>query len=186
MPAINLTIIQLIESNLPTGFSVSTVFIDTQTKLWQMILWEAAGVPEADKYNINSYTEDWQMLIGYGIMWNIFQKVLGDGFINSVGSADLDSNSGVKKITTGPTEVEYHNGAQSFAAILKAMQGEDGIINQILSMGCMIASRLGIKMPFCKANNLPIPFIQIPYSTNCGCNNLTQCNDCCIKPASVG
>lgn len=63
-----------------------------------------------------------------------------------------DGNNGIKKISTGPTEVEYFDSTASDSdisgAITKAMQ-PGGIIDIMKQNLCMLASRLEIYLPIC-------------------------------------
>ena len=63
-----------------------------------------------------------------------------------------DGNNGIKKISTGPTEVEYFDStaydSDISGAITKAMQ-PGGIIDIMKQNLCMLASRLEIYLPIC-------------------------------------
>lgn len=84
------------------------------------------------------------------------ETVLGinGGSSSSTSSSSVTDSSGgkVKKITAGPTEVEYFDSSASdsdaAANALKAMQ-PGGVIDIIKQNICMLAERLGIYLPIC-------------------------------------
>jgi len=68
------------------------------------------------------------------------------------GTSDTESNNSIKKIATGPTEVEYFDSSSSDSeiavAITKATQ-PGGILDILKQNLCMLAGRLEIYLPIC-------------------------------------
>ena len=68
----------------------------------------------------------------------------------------------VKRITTGPTEVEYFDNISDsvsnfFSTYIKALQ-PGGVMDQLRKNLCTLAQRLEIYLPFCdQVNNVVIP-----------------------------
>ena len=74
------------------------------------------------------------------------------------------SNGNVKKIVTGPTEVEFFNNvldgetASSLAKTIVTAMKPGGIIDNIKRNLCMLSSRLSIYLPICNnINTVVIP-----------------------------
>lgn len=72
-----------------------------------------------------------------------------------------EGNNGIKKITTGPTEVEYFDSSSTdsdiSSAITKAMQ-PGGIIDIMKQNLCMLAGRLEIYLPICtRSTSVVVP-----------------------------
>lgn len=72
----------------------------------------------------------------------------------------------IKKITTGPTEVEYFDNVgsdnETITSIVKAMQ-PGGILDVLRKNICMLADRLTIYLPIC---NRPTPEVVVPKVVN--------------------
>lgn len=103
-----------------------------------------------------------QMVQGYS-------KELVDHSISSStggGGADDDRPGTIKKITTGPSEVEFFDDSETFQEVFKnvirAMDPE-GIIALMRQQVCMLAERLDIYLPICQ--RLPQPRI-VPRVVN--------------------
>lgn len=157
--SLGLNIYQLVQSNLPAGFTVTNDYVDTRLKYWRALLYESADIDEADKFNDNAWTalpkaDEWAILMSYCITYDIYLLILTGNFISTAGSNEESSEGGgqVKKIITGPTEVEFHNNTESLASILKLITGPAGLFDQFMSLACAFATRLGVKLPFCTLN----------------------------------
>lgn len=157
--SIGLTIYQLVESNLPADFVVSNDYINTRLKYWQLLLYKAAEIDEADKYSITEWPDDWLILLSYCVTYDLYVRILSGAFI-AIGevssSSSTKSDGGIKKIVTGPTEVEYHNSSESLTDLLKNIRSPDGAFWDMLQLACAFAQQLGVKLPFCKAKKIPI------------------------------
>lgn len=158
--SLGLTINQLVESNLPADFSVSMDYIETRLKYWQTLLYEAANVGESDKYDICKWSDKWQILLSYCITYDIYVRVLSGSFIAIAGSTGGSSEGGtIKSITTGPTEVEYHNDSEALAMLLKTLKDPEGPFYSMLALACGFANNLGVKLPFCRAKKHVSPLL---------------------------
>lgn len=85
-------------------------------------------------------------------------KVLEDN--SSESESGTGSGGSIKKITTGPTEVEYFDiGTEdndTISGVTKAMQ-PGGILDTLRSNLCMLAERLDIYLPICREiNSTPV------------------------------
>ena len=86
-------------------------------------------------------------------------KSIGSMVIPSKESQNSQISSekgGIKKITTGPTEVEYFDNnsqiSDNISSLTKFLQS-DGVIDTIKDNICLLAARLEIYLPICKAPN---------------------------------
>lgn len=154
MADLGLDVNQLVSDELPAGFTVSQDYLDNRLKVWQLLLWVAAKVPEESMYDIEAYSDDWKVLLSYLIVYDVLQRILLGNFVTVLDTGTEDSGGGVKKIVTGPTEVEFHDTGKALAEILKALS-EGGLFAQFLATACAFANKLGIKLPFCAALKRP-------------------------------
>lgn len=187
MGELGLTIDQLVADALPAGFVVSEAYVQNRLRVWQTGLWEAANVDEASKYEISAYTDDWHILLSYLIVYDTLSRVLSGNFTSVLdpGTDTEEGGGGVKKIVTGPTEVEFHDTTTALAKLLTAMNGENGIFNQFLITACAFAGKLGVQLPFCARRNTGgcISIVK-PRFPHAGYNGITRYGQ--NKPKSVG
>lgn len=89
------------------------------------------------------------------------QTIIKDNSQSSGSSSDTSSASGgsIKKIVTGPTEVEYFNDTESekdfISNITKATQ-PGGFIDILKQNLCMLAGRLDIYLPICENQTMVV------------------------------
>lgn len=149
------TIDQLLEDQLPAGFVLGTDYVTHRKMYWQNILYIQAGVAADDRFTDESWDPDWSMLIGYLIIWDVFQKAI-TGKIFQASSMGLNgtvtSKGPVKKIVTGPIEAEYTDTTAAFASLLRGFESSEGPFFEIFTNACALAQRIGIKIPMCKPN----------------------------------
>lgn len=139
---------QLVEDNLPAGFSVSTNFIENRLKTWQILLYRAAGIADEDKFKMDDWNDDWRLVLAYCIIYNVYMTAIAGKYI--LGSSNSgDGGASIKKITTGPAEVEYHNDAATLAMLIKNWGKPGGLLYMFFAEACMAASNVGVKLPFC-------------------------------------
>jgi hypothetical protein len=185
MEELGIEIVQLVESQLPAGFSVSEDYVKQRTRVWQLFLHGEAGVDETDMFDITKYPAKYQIIIGYLIMWDIIQKILLGSFIKVSGGDGTTPQKGVvKKITTGPSDVEFHNSSEALAGIIKALHGD--LTQAFIGTACAFASSMGLQLPFCdKIQGFAGPTIM----KNCNSPTVNhKCinNGCLCRPKSVG
>lgn len=81
------------------------------------------------------------------------QTIINDNSQSSGSSSNTSSGGSIKKIVTGPTEVEYFNDTESekdfISNITKAVQ-PGGFIDILKQNLCMLAGRLDIYLPICE------------------------------------
>lgn len=175
---LGLTISQLVADQLPAGFTVSSDYLAHRIKWWQHLFQSAAEIIDADVYAEANWPDDWNMLISGMIIHDVYQKaLLGSIFVStSTGNGGTTSKGAVKKITTGPADVEFQDTLATFANILKTLNTPNSPFFEILSSACSIASRLGVKVSFCQHTS-PIPLL-----LKAG----LPCIPCIPKPRSTG
>lgn len=188
--ALGQTISQLVEDQLPAGFVVSPEFVARRLMVNQLLIHEAANVSEVDAYTLDRYTDSWKVLLSYLIVYDVLNRILTGAFVTTVGDTtqegeESEGGGAVKKIVTGPTEVEFHDTIKSLGDLMKSLTSEGGMFSQFLTMACGLASKLGIQLPFCPRSSgtscIGIIHTKFPHA---GFNGLTYyAKD---KPKSVG
>ena len=80
---------------------------------------------------------------------SIVGSTLEDNDGNDEPSSDISTTSRVKKITTGPTEVEYFDSSDTDSNVIKSLQSS-GVVEMLKQNLCMLAERLDIYLPICR------------------------------------
>jgi hypothetical protein len=148
------TITQIVLSLLPSGTPISEVQLQQGKYKWQAILAKGLKIPEQYTHNELKWPYLANLLIGY--------LLVRDLIIQSINQLLLATGSGgeVKKIVTGPAEVEYHGSDSSLTKLL----GKDGALDLFQNQICAIAARLGIHISGCEYVTV-IP-LQVMYNSD--------------------
>lgn len=157
MPEFNLTLDQLVEQSLPTGFSVSAQFKNRSLMKWQLLLGEGLGITPSSWYTLTAYSPLAILLFSNLVIYDALVVASRASFILTLGSSGVGETASAveanpKRITTGPTEVEFHSSGDELSKLLKSGTSES-LIGMFMGEACMVANKLGIKLPFCKQLN---------------------------------
>lgn len=164
------------ELSEPMSNDQKAIFINK----WQLYIHPLVNRPRGKEIPLEHYNDElyYEGLENQLIMelaaWDylnvkILNILIGSGqYIKEItqsGSTDNESFEGtrgdrVKKITTGPTEVEYYDTlSESTAALFKAYSQAikpGGILDELRKNLCMLAQRLNIFLPFCDQPYNPV------------------------------
>lgn len=93
-----------------------------------------------------------------------YTNILQTGHLTGV---IINNDSGVRKITTGPTEVEYFDDGELRKSLidnaLKALS-KGGLIDTLKSNVCQLSERLNIYLPICRTINSNIVTPEVVYA----------------------
>jgi hypothetical protein len=173
------TVAQMVANQLPSGFAVLSDYIIARQKWWETLLigpatdWGQSQNPVvviADKYTEADWPDEWNMLIAYLIIYDIFQKAITGALLlnTNAGSNGATGKPLVKIIKTGPTEVEYQDTASAFAALMKVITTNESPFFLVFSNACILGSQLKIKLPFCPGNSQPFILLKAGRCIPCG------------------
>ena len=177
-PTLSSSIYELIDSYIPDELIGSISYKDKRTYIekWQLYM-QPLVEPEV---KIEDYNNEFKYpaLVNQLIMEMAAYDWLITGIINLMrstanaienssqgsegGSTEPTANGKIKKITTGPTEVEFFEGTLSgdstsslTKTITSALQ-PGGVIDNLKANICMLAERLGIYLPICRNLKQPV------------------------------
>lgn len=183
------TVAQLVRNELPAGFVVSDVFIADNLKINQLLLYQQAEIDEVNRFTEDQWPDEWNLLISYLIVYAVLSRALSGNLLLGFGvSADgsTDGSGLIKKIVTGPAEVEYQDTAAAFSTLVKNLTTDPNSLWALLNVNaCALGGRLGIKLPFCVGRNIGAMFVKAgrPYCFT-DYMQLYYVQPC--KPASMG
>lgn len=163
------SIYDLIDQYIPSDifgtidFSVKRLFIQK----WQLYLQPLVNheVP-LDEYSNELYYEALENqlimeLAAYDFLSLSLANSLKSTAVSITGSSpgstgDVTvSESRVKKISTGPTEVEYFDSSDTESTVIKSLQSS-GILDMIKQNICMLSDRLDIYLPICRSRGTTV------------------------------
>jgi len=135
------TISNAVQTLAPESFQASSGQVSLLTSKWQSLLYEALEIPEEDKFTEASYPFEANMLITYLIIKDIIVVKIADTTAGSSSS----SGGAIKKIVTGPTEVERFSPTQSYYELSK----NGGILVEFQALICALSNKLGVFITGC-------------------------------------
>jgi PKD repeat protein len=148
---ITATIFDQIKGEMPNGFVYTVPGIYNTIRTWQLMLMDAAGVLEADVFNEAKWSALYCTLVAKLV---VRDQVLAAAKQTMTATQTGGSKGGLKKIETGPSNAEWYDISQVTSSIVKS--GE--LTTQISDDCCSIASKLGVRLGFCKKSKTVYPF----------------------------
>lgn len=137
---------------------------------WQMLLYSALDVEEEDAETEAEWSYEGNLLISYLIIRDLVYQATTTMALAASGSSSItigESNSesglpgAIKKIETGPVNVERHDGAASASKLYAAVLGKGGMWEDILLQICSLANRLNLSISGCNLHiTVPIKVIR--------------------------
>jgi len=142
MPTPFTTITAAVGLLAPKSATVQALAIPLLIQKWQAMLYEGLKISEADKNDETKYTFEGNMLITLLIIRDFLILAVSDLTASAQGSGAGD----IKKIVTGPTEVERYSASESLKEIMKP----GGVYDLLQAEICGLAGVLGIYISGCK------------------------------------
>lgn len=133
-------------------------FLVTKTKYWKLFLIPLVNftwVNPVDKLSDENWDLLHKTLIAKLIVFEAFQLAVLNNFLALVYNYNVDSEGGndnVKKITTGPSDVEFFDTFKTLIDYLKPSKS-GSVLDSVKMELCNLAARLMINLPMCP----PIP-----------------------------
>lgn len=169
VPILPVSLKTFLNIKLLPGVIVSEEIKDAYIAQWQLFIQPLVSprIDINDVFKEGAYPPLANALIAMLAAYSISMDRITQGGITSTSTASSGGTPVVKKIVTGPSEVEF----QDISKSQKNMFGDSGLIGGLQSEICQLASRLLIFLPMCPP--LPDPKIlnlkagRIPVSTWC-------------------
>ncbi len=163
VPVLPIPLKAFINLKLPAGVTVSEETKDAYIAQWQLFLQPLVipSISDVNVFNETAYPPLANALIAMLSAYSIMSDTAYTGGIATASGGTGGSSGVVKKIVTGPSEVEF----QEVNDMQKILFGENGLLKQLQSELCTLASRLLVKLPMCP--NLPsVHFIDLKAGRN--------------------
>lgn len=175
-PVLPLSLSDFIDAMLPNGLPYDQEYKDALIAKWQLYLAPLVTPAISDDviFNEQAYPPLVNALIAALVAYDIFINAAQQAYIAFVASSQISQNQtsssgsgsssvsgagGVKKIITGPSEVEWFNVTQGLSNYFRTTAGNSlssgsfgatgGPLDTMLRDICMLAARLNIMLPMC-------------------------------------
>lgn len=177
------TIKSWLEVEVPPELTLSENYINQKTQYWLMTLAPLANPAISLEDTLDE--SKWPPLVKALIAKLIIYEALllasrGSyiAFINSSSTTETTGESistgekgGVKKITTGPSEVEWFDGSDTLSKMFKTTSNSvDSPFTLLMKDVCLLARRLKISLYICPQPDITIPPIVFKRGIGCGLN----------------
>ncbi len=144
--SIQTTVTALIEP-IPLDIDAFDIFKEK----WQHLLYSGLDIAEDSITNENAWPYLGNLLISYLIVRDLVYKSLNVTALSAgEGSGAEGLTGGIKKIETGPVNVERHDGGVTIAKLYDSLFNKTGLWEEIQLQICGIASKVGVHITGCK------------------------------------
>lgn len=170
-PVLSQSVYTLVKQYIPENITYSPAELKGLIEKWQLYLHTLVDhvIAPEDVFNEFAYTPLENTLVAQLAAYDIIIQG-ASAFISSVSNGGVSTQRAVKKITTGPTEVQWFPATEAGNA-MKDVFRPGGAFEEIKQSICMIAKRIKVSLPIIcpKVNVVVSPLIGKVKS--CGCNN---------------
>jgi len=153
------TIEAFLRSELPANLTLNEDYRNQRIFYWRRFLQEAFYILDSDLNIEEKWPVEVNMLIAKLVVYDAIM-LAAQGSLASFFGGDYTSTSTIggslAKIETGPTKVEYHSVGRGIESIFRMGPNGETPFEIIMTSLCGLASKLGVKVPMCKGNNIPI------------------------------
>jgi PKD repeat protein len=148
-PILPVSLRTLVNLKIPSSLSVNEELKDGTIAQWQLYIQPLVypEIPYSLVFDETAYPPLANVLIAYLSAYSILESEAIKSTISDLTSNSSGSTGNIKKITTGPSEVEFQNDSQVAVAIFG--KNGDGMISQLVKEICTLSHRLDISLPMC-------------------------------------
>lgn len=143
----------IVTNETPPGLVIPDSYITLKNMEWRAFLQKAITPPiaDVDMYNESAWPQLMNILIAKLIVFDYILKSLKSFLVNNT-LGDQGNGANIKKITTGPSDVEFFD---PFAGLAKFFtQTKYGSpLDDMATDLCQLAQRLVVYLPICKNQN---------------------------------
>lgn len=143
----NLPIREALAAELP-GMAFDEAALNNSIKKWQLYLQTRVGVSNEDVFVEARWPPLANVLIAKLLVYDELVRQ-ANSFVQAGNTTRVVKGS-VKKVETGPTNVEWNPPSESFSLLFK--NKDASFIDFLLNDICLYARSLGILLPMCKLN----------------------------------
>lgn len=146
-----------LQTELPEGVVLSDNFVNQKIMYWRLFLQDAFNISDSLVQVDSAWPVLVNALIAKLIAYEALTIAIRGSLMKTFGSYTESSSSsssqgGIKSIETGPTKVEFLPAGDVVTNLAKATSaGSNGLMEDLKTVMCGLASKLQVKLPMCKA-----------------------------------
>ena len=162
------TIESFIQIELPNNLTLTEDFRNQKSLYWKRFLQEAFRVADADLNDDTKWAVLQKALIAKLVIYDALLLCTRGSFIQFAGG-DFTQEAGeamggpIKKIETGPSNVEFHSMADAIGKLFSANAQGVTPWDKLSEDICGLASKLKVKVPMCKNTDWVNPIVPSYY-----------------------
>lgn len=152
VPILPVSLRTFVNLKIPSTLNITEETKEAYIAQWQLHI-QPLVEPEvsiSNVFNENAYTPLANALVAYLTAYSILvdeaAKASGS---NASSNISPNNSSNVKKITTGPSEVEFQDASDATSSFFG--KNGDGVISNLQKEICSLSHRLNINLPMCPA-----------------------------------
>jgi hypothetical protein len=157
---IGVPITQMIQMDTPPEYNINEEYLQLRIKNWQLYLQNSPTphIADEDVFDETKWPPMYNLLIAKLAIYD-YMTLAGKRFLINLGTGDgttpVTAKGPVKRIETGPSNVEWYDLSTFWDNLSKTIGGE-GILQLALDDICAFANQLGVWLPMC-------PYVDVPH-----------------------
>lgn len=154
VPVLPVTVLTLVNIKLQ-GNTATEEAKQAYISQWQLYIQPLVDpeVPFSSVFDETLYPPLANVLVAYLAAYSILSDIAAAGGVAAGGGGTNGNTAVVKKIVTGPSEVEFQDNSSS----QRTLYGDKGLLAELRKEICTLAHRLLIKLPMCP----PLPDVKL-------------------------
>jgi len=149
-----------LRSELPANLTLTPDYQNQRIMFWRRIFQSAFNIPDPHLNIESSWPILANALFAKLVVYDALMLSASGSFIQFLGGdyteTETISAGGVKRVTTGPAEVEYFDSASSAKQAFAASAGNLSMFEALREGLCGLVNFLGVKINMCKGNDIII------------------------------
>jgi len=149
-----------LNSELPANLTLTMDYRNQRIMYWRRILQTAFAIADADLNIESAWPTLVNALLAKLVVYDALMLSASGAFAQFMGgdytATDTIAGGAVKSVETGPARVEYMDASASAKNAFASTGGQPSMFQNILVGICGLANQLGVKVPMCAGNKIPI------------------------------
>lgn len=142
-----------LSTELPATIRLAENYKQQRILYWKVFLQDAAEVIDSNLFNDTSWSLLYRMLISKLVAYDALEMAAKGAYFQFMGGSYTDPGETpggpVKKITTGPSDVEFHDTVNALDKIFATGSGGVSGWDTLQINLCGLAHKIGVKIPMC-------------------------------------
>lgn len=139
----------ILSAESPEGLVIPDNFASVKSYSWRLFLQNSVD-PHIEDVDVNDETA-WPPLFNFLIakltVYSYIMNLIESGLVGGLSSGFAGANTGIKKVETGPSNVEYHDSSKNLIDLLKTNSKGESSLDSMKRELCDLANKLRVNLP---------------------------------------